>query len=111
MRPLIPCALLCAFVLALGAPTPGPVSAQDAKDPKHWTGQTWEYRVFRLDEKDYRDKSDYQAILRSEGRRGAEAVFYERVLTYLGEEGWDLVSVERRSPDTAYLYLKRLKSR
>jgi hypothetical protein len=67
----------------------------------------WEYRVFRLDKADYKDKVDYQAILRSEGRKSAEAAFYQRVLTYLGKEGWELVTLERRGGDVAYLYLKR----
>ncbi|MGE0709106.1 MAG: hypothetical protein AB7N76_00430 [Planctomycetota bacterium] len=112
MRPWIPCALLCALVVALSPQSP----AQDRRAPQQqqarpYAGQLWDYRVFRLDEREYKDKLDYQQILREEGSRGAEAVFFQRVLHYLGEEGWELVTFERRGAEVVYLYLKRPRPR
>ena len=88
-------------LLAFGSLVSRPAAAQQAKVVQ------WEYRCFRLDPKDYEDKEDYKQIFKKFGRRGAEAAFYERVLDYMGKEGWELVNVERRTPAVAYLYLKR----
>ena len=98
---LLPALLAGAALFALGSAVSQPAAAQQAKVAQ------WEYRCFRLDPKEYEDKEDYRQILKKFGRGGAEAAFYERVLDYLGKEGWELVSVERRTPRIAYLYLKR----
>lgn len=98
---LFPALLLGAALFLLGSLVSQPVAAQQTRPVQ------WEYRCFRLDPQDYEDKEDYKQIYKKFGRRGAEATFYERVLDYMGKEGWELVSVERRTPAIAYLYLKR----
>ena len=97
----LPALLAAAALFLLGSLVSRPAAAQQAQASK------WEYRCFRLDPKDYEDKEDYKQIYKKFGRRGAEAAFYERVLDFMGKEGWELVSVERRTPAVAYLYLKR----
>ena len=67
----------------------------------------WDYKVFRLDPRDYKDKLDWKAAERQGGREGAEAVFYEHVLDTLAKEGWELVQSEQRSPLTTYFYLRK----
>lgn len=98
---LLPALLIGVALVVLGAALGQPAAAQQARAVQ------WEYRCFRLDPKDYEDKDDYRQILKKFGRSGAEAAFYERVLDFLGKEGWELVNVERRTPNVAYLYLKR----
>ncbi|HBP16338.1 MAG TPA: hypothetical protein DEA08_00915 [Planctomycetes bacterium] len=98
---LLPAFLVGAALFALGSVVSQPAAAQQARVTQ------WEYRCFRLDPKDYEDKEDYKQIYKKVGRRGAEAAFYERVLDYMGKDGWELVSVERRTPAVVYLYLKR----
>ena len=67
----------------------------------------WEYRVFRLDPTDYRDKADYRLILSKQGPRGVDSAFKEHVLNHLGRDGWELVQVEQRSKNLVYFYVKR----
>ena len=67
----------------------------------------WDYRVLRLDPKDYRDKLDWQEALRLGGKDGAEAIFYEHVLDTLAVEGWELIQSQQRSPSVTYFYLRK----
>ena len=78
-----------------------PAAAQQQSAP------VWEYQVFRMDPVDYQDKADYKQVLAQHGPRGADAAFKEHVLTYLGKEGWELVTIEKRAGSLLYLYLKR----
>lgn len=67
----------------------------------------WDYRVLRLDPRDYNDKADWIEAKRLGGRDGAEAVFYEHVLDSLAREGWELVQAEQRTPTVTYFYLRK----
>lgn len=69
----------------------------------------WEYRVFRMDPADYADKADYREVLRLNNGDAlrAEPDFHQHVLTVLGQEGWELVQMERARPNLVYFYLKR----
>ncbi len=93
-------AALLALGLALGAAWRAPTAQAQGR-------RGWEYRVFRLDPQDYTDKQDYQAILKRDGARAVEASFYEHVLQHLGQDGWELVTLERKGQSLVYLYLKR----
>jgi len=70
-------------------------------------GARWDYKVLRLDPRDYKDKLDWKAAERQGGRDGAEAVFYEHVLDSLARDGWELVQSEQRTPLTTYFYLRK----
>jgi hypothetical protein len=67
----------------------------------------WDYRVFRLDPRDYQDKMDWKQAQRMGGRDGAEAVFYEHVLDSLAADGWEFVQSEQRTPKVTYFYLRK----
>lgn len=67
----------------------------------------WDYKVLRLDPRDYRDKLDYLEAQRQGGKDGAEAVFYEHVLDTLASDGWELVQSEQRTPTVTYFYLRK----
>lgn len=67
----------------------------------------WDYRVFRLDPRDYKDKLDWKQAEQAGGREGAEAVFYEHVLDSLAKDGWELIQSEQRTPTTTYFYLRK----
>ncbi len=69
----------------------------------------WEYRVFRMDPADYGDKADYREILRAnnDDPLRADPDFHQHVLSFLGGEGWELVSIERPRANLVYFYLKR----
>lgn len=97
-------ALLGLFLaLALNA-----ASAQQ-QDESAWRGQRWEYRVFRMNAVDYEDKADYQQILKENDKdpTKADAAFQEHVLNWLGEQGWELIGIERRHANQLHYYLKR----
>lgn len=101
--------LLAVGLLAglLGAQWLGPARAQ--QDAQAWRGARWEYRVFPMRSADYEDKRDYREILaehKGDGR-AADSAFQEHVLNYLGQEGWELVGIERRFADQLHLYMKR----
>lgn len=72
-------------------------------------GTKWEYRVFPMNPADYNDAEDYKEILLEAGKDAvrAEAPFQEHVLKHLGEEGWELVQLERPRPNLVHLILKR----
>ncbi len=92
-------ALLLGVHLLLGG---GRAEAQSRWSPR------WEYRVFRLDYLEYKDKADYTQLLRREGPRGVESAFHEHVLGHLGKEGWEFVMLlERKDSNQVYFYLKR----
>jgi hypothetical protein len=104
-RRLAVCLLLFAVVSGFALWTTHPVTAQDSE----YRGRTWEYRVFRMDPGDYTTKSDYKALLQRDGMRKVDASFREYVLNFLGNDGWELISVEQRSKSLVYFYMKRPK--
>jgi hypothetical protein len=89
------------------------VRAQDDEPlpppPPPWTGARWEYQVFRLDPADYADMDDWKEILAENGNDWlrAEAPFHTHVLQSLGQDGWELVDVERPRANLVHFYLKR----
>lgn len=94
-------AALIGALIALGlSAAPPQAQAQESR-------AVWDYRVFRLDPRDYQDKLDWKAAQRQAGRDGAEALFYEHVLDALAKEGWELVQSEQRTPTVTYFYLRK----
>tara|TARA_R110002072_G_scaffold143944_1_gene290031 strand:+ start:841 stop:1158 length:318 start_codon:yes stop_codon:yes gene_type:complete len=101
-KPLeILCVALLGGAIAL-AFSQGPPQAQAQE-----RAARWDYKVFRLDPRDYKDKLDWKAAERQGGREGAEAIFYEHVLDSLAKDGWELVQSEQRTPLTTYFYLRK----
>ncbi|MBL4845417.1 MAG: hypothetical protein JKY65_07825 [Planctomycetes bacterium] len=70
-------------------------------------GAKWDYEVFRLDPRDYKDKLDWKEAVRLGGADGAEAIFYEHVLDSLASQGWELIQSQQRSPTVTYFYLRK----
>jgi hypothetical protein len=58
---------------------------------------------------DYNGAADYREILEENGKDAlrADAPFQEHVLKHLGEEGWELVQLERPRPNLVHFVLKR----
>ena len=64
-----------------------------------------------------RAEADYESLTPAEQSRHTytllmivrrfESVFFQRVLEHLGQEGWELITLERRQQGIVYLYLKR----
>ena len=68
----------------------------------------WDYRVLRLDPRDYSDKLDWKEAVRMGGNQNAaEPIFYEHVLDTLARDGWELVQSEQRTPTVTYFYLRK----
>ena len=72
----------------------------------------YEYRVFNLDAREFRDKDDWKAMLEKTGGNElkADAEFKGYVLTTLAKEGWDLVQVVsplKDKNDLVVFYLRR----
>ena len=68
----------------------------------------WDYKVFRLDPRDYKDKLDWKQAVRAGGNPGnAEAIFYGHVLDSLSAQGWELVQSQQRTPTVTYFYLRK----
>jgi hypothetical protein len=93
--------VLMAFLAVLAV---RPVGAQSSGG-----GPRWEYRVFAMNPGDYGTTEDYKEILAQHGNDAtkADAPFQEHVLKYLGEEGWELVALERPRPNLVHFVLKR----
>jgi hypothetical protein len=95
--------LVLALVVVLALLLGQRAGAQSGGGPK------WEYRVFPMNPADYNDTEDYKEILEANGKDAlrAEAPFQQHVLEHLGEEGWELVQLERPRPNLVHFVLKR----
>ena len=68
----------------------------------------WEYKIFPMNELEYREKEDYKDIAaKQKDPVKRYAAFQEYVLNHLGKEGWELVHCDVRSSALSYFYLKR----
>lgn len=72
----------------------------------------FEYKVFLLDARDFRDKDDWKDVLaRADGNEfRADADFKAYVLNHLGADGWELIAVTHPVKDKneiVHFYLRR----
>ena len=91
--------LVAAAALFLSVPETPKAFAQDADGATAWSGQKWEYRVLRIDDRRQSNTSG----ARSRGS-GSEAKLNE-----LGDQGWELISVRNDGTSEPVFYFKRPK--
>jgi Domain of unknown function (DUF4177) len=104
-----------ALVLAIfaGSMTRAVVAQGDGKEPET-KASPWEYRVFLVDGREFRDKDDYKEVLaKADGNDfHADADFKAYVLNHLAKEGWELVQViqpVKEKSEIVHFYLRRAK--
>jgi hypothetical protein len=68
----------------------------------------WEYKIFPMNELEYREKKDYKDIAsKHKDPVKRHAAFQEYVLNHLGKRGWELIYCDIRSSALSYFYFKR----
>ncbi len=77
-------------------------------------GAPWEYKVFLVDAREFRDKDDWKDVLaKADGNEfHADPDFKAYILNQLGRDGWELVQVTQPVKDKneiVHLYLRRPK--
>ncbi len=114
-------ALFFAFAFLLGTIATGVIATRaKAEDPKPAAGARepapWEYRVFLVDIREFRDKEDWKAVVEQEGGNEfrADPAFKAYILNHLAKDGWELVQVlpaVRDKNEIVHFYLRRPRAR
>jgi hypothetical protein len=104
-------AFLFPAVFVLGVLATRAVAQSDSPKPS-----SYEYRVFLVDAREFRDKDDWKEIVaKEEGNEfKADPAFKAYILNHLAKEGWELVQVApaaKDKPEIVHLYLRRPRSR
>lgn len=87
-----------------------------AQDPPAASPAPWEYRVFLVDSREFRDKDDWKDIVAREGGNEfrAEPAFKAYILNFLAKEGWELVQVMpavKEKNEIVHFYLRRPRAK
>ena len=107
--------LFLAAAFVLGVLVAGVVTrarAEDPPAPKVHAPSPWEYKVFLVDAREFRDKEDWKdAVAKEDGNElRADPVFKGYVLNHLAKEGWELIQVLHPLKDkneVVHFYLRR----
>ncbi|MEZ0228205.1 MAG: hypothetical protein ACAI25_06240 [Planctomycetota bacterium] len=88
-----------------------PVTPKAAHEPA-----PFEYKVFLLDARDFRDKDDWkEAVAHADGNEfRADPVFKSYVLNHLAQEGWEFIQVlpaSKENHQIVHFYLRRPRAR
>src|SRR5438477_577345 len=93
---------------AVAAVVAAAVVALTARSPASASSSVVEHKVVYLSFEDYKDTDIYKQTERDLKSTGAAVLrMHEIALGELGKQGWELVSVEGKTPAQAVFYLKR----
>lgn len=100
-------AFLFVLVFFLGVVATRALAQSDSHAPS-----AYEYRVFLVDAREFRDKDDWKDVVAKEDGNEfrADPAFKAYILNHLAKEGWELVQVvgcAKDKPEIVHLYLRR----